>query len=266
MVLVVVLVTAAVATLVLRPTSSPAQVARNKTPHRGTGLARACVPPAPRTNPELRKIRADVVAAFPGVATMTGTGFVEIGQGKDVIVVGVAPGEERLAARLLKRFGNKLKVDVGGTRYCRTTAIRPMCPPLTTAAGPPGLHLRLHLTPTKLSAWAAARGGIRASLVARNDGTTPIKVQPDGQPILASVVRPGTDHVIGEHAGLVLGTALAFTLAPGEARAIRVAVGTWRCDGHRGTALPPGVYGIRAGIGHSDGPPFAPEVRIKLTR
>jgi hypothetical protein len=89
-----------------------------------------------------------------------------------------------------------------------------------------------------------------------------------GQPVVAALVEPGTRTVVGSFGGPVAGTGLAINLAAGQRLEIRVVVGTWRCDGELGSALPPGTYGVRAGIGPDGGSPvyLARGVRFRVTR
>ena len=53
----------------------------------------------------------------------------------------------------------------------------------------------------------------------------------------------------------------------GERSKVKTIVGAARCDGDPGSALPPGRYGVRAGISSNEGPAqfLAPEVPLTLT-
>jgi hypothetical protein len=103
-------------------------------------------------------------------------------------------------------------------------------------------------------------------LLVRNDNATPFSMDP-GQPIIAALVTPGTRHVVGEYSGMVAGTGLGFSVHNGEQVSIPLVVSTDRCDGGVGSTVPPGVYGVRAGIGPNEGRAtyLAPEVTITVT-
>jgi hypothetical protein len=151
----------------------------------------------------------------------------------------------------------------------RTSAHIPRCPALTgTSILPKGLHLSLRLDHPAVRAVGSTGGEIGAELRVRNDGPNPFAMDP-GQPLIAAIVKPGTRRVLGRYTGLVAGTGWVVNLSRGQHAAIQVLVAAWRCDrGLRRSALPPGIYGVRAGIGPNEGPPLylAPEVPLRITR
>lgn len=57
---------------------------------------------------------------------------------------------------------------------------------------------------------------------------------------------------MGRFAGPIAGTGYGFTLAPGASKDVPVTVGTARCDGRRGSLLPPGRYGVRVSTGATE--------------
>lgn len=189
--------------------------------------------------------------------------LLEIGTGEHAIVVGLQPGREHLAAALEQRFHNAVEITVGNAPYHCGIGTAPMCPAVTGAdLLPPGLHLTLNLGVTTLRATET----IKAHLVVRNDGHSPLGMDP-GQPLVAMIVRPGTRVVVGAYRGGIAGTGLGLTLHDGQERAIDTFVGAARCDGRPGSTVPPGRYGVRAGISGNEGPPtlLAPEVPITIT-
>src|SRR5262249_33262631 len=84
----------------------------------------------------------------------------------------------------------------------------------------------------------------RAHLEVRNVGTHDFVIE-TGEPIEGSLVKPKTKHVVGTYFGFLSGTGLVVRLAPGQTETILVVFGAARCDGRRGSALPPGRYGLR---------------------
>ena len=63
-----------------------------------------------------------------------------------------------------------------------------------------------------------------------------------GDPLTASIVEPGTRHVVATVAGQGGIAGVGRDLTP--ANHIGVLVGTARCDGGIGSAVPPGSYGV----------------------
>jgi hypothetical protein len=60
---------------------------------------------------------------------------------------------------------------------------------------------------------------------------------------------------------------LALALHDGQTATIKVLVGTSLCGGSTGSALTPGTYGVRAGIGRNEGAAdyLAPETQLTIT-
>jgi hypothetical protein len=189
--------------------------------------------------------------------------LVEIGTGEHSIVVRLQPGREHLAAALEQRFHNALEITVGNAPYHCGIGTAPMCPAVTgTDQLRAGLHLTLELGVTTMRATDA----ITAYLVVRNDGHSPLGMDP-GRPLVAMIVKPGTRVVVGEYRGPIAGTGIGLNLHDGQERAIDTIVGAARCDGQPGSTIPPGRYGVRAGISSNEGPAtmLAPEVPITIT-
>ncbi len=191
------------------------------------------------------------------------TGNLEgVGEGARAVSVDLLPGREKLAGTLLQRFGDLVEVTVGGVAYCGRAGISPKCPDLVgTDALPPGLHLTLHLDRASIRATEALGGFITV----RNDAPLVFEMDP-GQPIVASIVKRGSRTVVSRHTAAIAGTGVLLRLQQGQERTIPVIVGTSRCDGQRGSALPARSYGVRAGIGPDEGSAtlLAPEVPLKI--
>jgi hypothetical protein len=241
---------------------SPPRGATHDRAERAQELAAACSAPPARTDVELAAIRAKVEQAV-GVRQVA-----MIGTAQSAVALMLWPGEERRADRLLLRYGNDVEITIAGDRYCGVTAISHRCPRLTGATPPLGVHLRLRMDSTKLSGRSAVEGASNGELTVSNDGPNPFRGNRyQGQPIQASVVKRGSRTVVGLYRGIVMGTGQVINLAAGQSVKIPVIVSAWRCDGRRGTRLPPGRYGARAGIASETGPPYlAPEAPIRVTR
>jgi hypothetical protein len=193
-----------------------------------------------------------------------GDTFYGIGNGARTIDIWLFPGHEALAADLDRRFGDALAIRVGTTRYCHGPGRSARCADLGGATTlPPGLRLALTLDHDTLHGTEGSGAG---TLHVRFDGPGRFTLEGGGRPIVAKVVRPGTRTVVGTFTGGLAGTGLSLGLGPGEGRDVDVVVGVARCDGGTGSALPPGTYGVRAGLGPDGEPPqyLAPEVRLLI--
>jgi hypothetical protein len=156
------------------------------------------------------------------------------------VLVGLGPGEERLARRLSTRFGGDLVMTVGLTSYVGRPGRSPLCGSLEPSAPlPVGLDLSLDLDHRYVRSGSAFNGEV----VVREHGTDSFLMD-TGQPLQAVVVRPGTLQVVGVFSEGIGGTGFAPRVTPGSSGAIPVIGGTARCDGGSGSALPPGTYQV----------------------
>jgi hypothetical protein len=114
---------------------------------------------------------------------------------------------------------------------------------ISTLRAPPGLRLALTLSHKTIKPTDA----LGATLTVTNTGPGTFMMDM-GQPLVASVVTPGSLHVVGSFSGSVSGTGFGMDLQPGQSHQVLVIVGTSRCDGGRGSALPAGRYGVRVAI------------------
>jgi hypothetical protein len=219
-------------------------------------------PPASCPTPPGKYTQEQIVAARPQVETMIANNFSSVGNGANSISVDLLPGREPLASQLLARFGDIVEIEIGETTYCGGPAISRRCDELPgTDALPPGLSLSLRLERSSIR----ATEGLGGELTIRNDAANLFEMEP-GQPLTAEIVSPGTRTVVGTYSGAIAGTGYGLKLSNGQSDTIRVIVGTSRCDGERGSALPPGRYAVRVGIGHNEGAPgyLAPEVPLTI--
>ncbi len=163
------------------------------------------------------------------------------GVGKDSVEVDLLPGREAEAARLEATFGNAVQLSVGETSYCHGPGRTATCPSLKVGNPlPPGLVLTLKVDQATMTPTDLPRGTLEVS--ERGPGHF---VMDPGQPLVASMVRTGTLKVIGTFGGAIAGTGFPLNLGPGQTRSIPVFVGTSRCDGGIGSAIPAGHYGVR---------------------
>jgi hypothetical protein len=203
-----------------------------------------------------------ILAARPQVEEMIGGNFSSVGNGASSVMVDLLPGREPLASKVLAQFGDIVEIEIGETVYCGGPGISRRCDDLPgTDALPPGVSLTLRLDKSSIKATEPLGG----ELEIRNDSPTLFEIDP-GQPLTADIVRPGTRTVVGTYSGAIAGTGYNLRLRDGQSEKIDVFVGTSRCDGERGSALPPGRYGVRVGIGENEGPPgyLAPEVAVTI--
>lgn len=267
--LVVALAASGVILFVQRGDDGTSRVATSRHTRDTKDPAAACEPPPARTDAELSAIRTSVEHTIG----MPGERYQGIGTGAGQILLMLWPGDERFADRLLARFGNAVRVDVAGRRYCGAIGPSPVCPALTGGEPPPGVHLSLHLERGSIDARQASRHLVEGSLLIGNDGPGELRADRwQGQPIEAALVVPGTRRVVGTLTGPSVGTGQTLNLAPGQTKSIRVVLGPLqRCDGKVGSRVPPGRYGVRAGLGPDRLHPyqakyFAPEVPLRITR
>jgi hypothetical protein len=193
-----------------------------------------------------------------------------VGTGRDSVFVMLVPGQERLAARLVERFGGAVRVQVGlinnSPRGCEKPVDRPHCPALTGDA-PKTAGVRLTVlvdTPTiRVSDHGEAR------LRVENVGTTDFAID-SGIPLVGSLVEPGTTEVVGTHSGVIAGVGGGVRLAPGQSGTIEMVLGAARCARKSRSAVPPGRYGLRVVLepeGREPGPRLrSPAAAVTVTR
>ena len=156
------------------------------------------------------------------------------------VLLGLTPGEERLAQQLGARFGSDLHMTVGLTSYAGKSGRSPQCGSLEPSAPlPAGLHLVLELNSRNIRSGATFNGKV----VVDEQGPGSFLMD-TGQPLQAVVVRLGTLQVVGVFSGGIAGTGYLLSLAPGHSGSVPIVGGTARCDGGVGSALPPGNYQV----------------------
>jgi hypothetical protein len=201
-----------------------------------------------RSTAPVRQSRAELEVIRQAIGPTAGSvhdPIMSIGFGRDTLEIRLVPGRERLAAQLVKRYGDALRVQVGGVLYvprgCGTRPAPYRCPDLEGSA-PATRGLTLRVVADTLTIKVGEPG--RAHLEVHNIGTSRFAID-SGIPIVGSLVKPGTRHVVGTYAFAIAGTGGGVNLGPGETGSIDMVFGAARCDGAPGSGLAPGRYGLR---------------------
>jgi len=156
------------------------------------------------------------------------------------VLLGLAPGEERLAQQLGARFGRDLHTSVGLTSYAGKPGRSPQCGSLEPPTHlPAGLHLSLELNSRNIRSGATFNGKV----VVDEQGTGRFQMD-TGQPLQAVVVRLGTLEVVAVFSSGIAGTGYLLNLEPGHSASVPIVGGTAQCNGGVGSALPPGTYQV----------------------
>jgi hypothetical protein len=183
--------------------------------------------------------QAEVESTATAIRVTAGTHF----QGIDPcpsgrIIVWLTPGSEGLAKQLQARYGSALTISVGLTTWRGHAGRSPRCGSLPSWTSPPrGLSLSLRLKTDTVRSGDVVTGNVEIV----NRGTAPFFMD-TGQPLQAVIVRPGSHKIIGAYTGSIAGTGYGMRLTKGQHEKVPTYVGTARCDGGFGSALPPGKY------------------------
>lgn len=152
--------------------------------------------------------------------------------------LGLTPGSEDLAKQVQAKYGSDVTISVGLTTWHGHAGRSPLCGALPTwTTPPPGLGLALRLDSIKVRSGELVRGIVTVT----NNSATPFFMD-TGQPLQAVIVRRGTRTPVGVYTGGIAGTGYGVRLSKGHSETIPVLVGTARCDGGIGSAVPPGHY------------------------
>jgi hypothetical protein len=154
------------------------------------------------------------------------------------IIVWLTPGSEGLAKQVQAKYGPAVTISVGLTTWKGHAGRSPRCGSLPSWTAPPrGLSLSLHLKADTVRSGDVATGNVEIT----NRGTAPFFMD-TGQPLQAVIVRPGSHQIVGAYTGGIAGTGYGMRLTKGQHENVPTFVGTARCDGGLGSALPPGKY------------------------
>jgi len=223
----------------------------------------------PMTSSRLPESRVTTVIA--AIKARAGTHLLGLGPcSQGLVTVGLTPGSERLARQIRDAFGPAVLITVGLTSWNGHTGRSPRCGSLPASLDPPaGLSLSVHLASKRVRSGDNLQGTVSVDYhrSGRRSDAPPF-VMDTGQPIEAVVVRRGTHDVVGVYSGGIAGTGYGVHLSPGQRATIPAFVGTARCDGGPGSALPGGRYQVVAAVMDENGKPpryLTPPVGLTVT-
>jgi hypothetical protein len=242
----------------------------------------ASYPPIPRSAVErlpscldpmttTRLPEAEVASAMISIKAMAGKQLLELGPcTQGLVTVGLTSGSERLAERIRAAYGPAVLITIGLTSWEGHVGRSPRCGSLPTSSKPPpGLSLSVRLASNTVQSGENLEGTVVVDYHAGGSSADVAPFELDtGQPMQAVVVRRGTDRVVAVYGGGIAGTGYELHLHPGESSRIPVLVGTTRCDGGLGSALPPGHYQVIALVMDETGKPpryTTPAVGLTVT-
>lgn len=182
-------------------------------------------------------------ATLAGIKALAGSHLQGIGPcGQARVAVTLTAGSEAVARQIRARYGRAVLISVGLTAWNGRIGRSPRCGPLPRWSRPPqGVVFSLHLPSPRVRTGQGLTGFLSVS----NYGRTPFTMD-TGSTLEAVVVKSGTHEVVGVYSGGVAGTAYSLSAEVGEATSSKFApsvlIGTARCDGGIGSALPPGRY------------------------
>jgi hypothetical protein len=215
---------------------------------------------APYTEAEIMAIAASIKADPP---FLYGAGLSWLAV--DLIM---PPGAEARADALLSQWGNALRITLGGHPYvpdgCGPPPEPAMCPDVAGAdPSTGGITLAVEPSQPSIRQWETGTGHLSIT----NVGSQPFYLD-SGSPLVAVLVAPGTNHVVGTYSGGIAGVGGGPTLAPGATGTVDILFGAARCDGQPGSAVPPGTYGLKVAYGPegrvADPVYLSPEVPIEV--
>jgi hypothetical protein len=183
---------------------------------------------------------------------------VGVGAGASAVNVTVTADGEAFAAGLVETYGAAIDVQVGLFPYpmpaelAASMEVVDAC--ASDLAGPTdmnGLVAELRLD----SGTLVAGDGTEGRVVFTNTGTGDVSFE-TGDPLVGSVVRPGTNEIVATYSGDIAGVGAGGVLAPGETLEVGLLVGTASCIPANGYVLPPGEYEViaRAVVDYSQNP------------
>ena len=188
-----------------------------------------------------------VASTIAGIQAMAGTRFQGGGPcSSGRVSVWLTPGSERLARQIRAKYGPAVTILVGLTRWNGHPGRSLRCGPLPSWTTPPqGLSLSLHLRTDTVRSGDVVRGAVYGAVLGTvaitNHGSVPFSMD-TGQPLQAVLIRKGTHDVVGIFSGGTAGTGYFVNLSTGQSGSVPAFVGTARCDGGVGSAVPPGKY------------------------
>jgi hypothetical protein len=197
--------------------------------------ARLQVVPARYTESELTAILDETLAwlqdKHPGALSTAGKGWA-------AVEVHLEPTATAVAQELRDRYGDALGLTVGTKPFPPRPDVVPTGPrPLPDApADVNGVHAEIILEDNVVPSGTTVRGQIAF----HNHGDQPATIH--GGQMVGSVVRLGTDEIVGVYVGAVLAFGLTVSMSPGEDGWLPLLVGTASVIPNSDPVLPPGDY------------------------
>src|SRR5215475_643505 len=155
----------------------------------------------------------------------------------------LAPTAVAVAEDLHRRFGNSVRLTVGGLPYPPGRERDRLLDHLLRH--PPGELLGQREAEVRLDGPAAVRSGqtLRHGLLLRNLTDRVLLIATNGN-LTAVVVDPRTGQVVGGFAGAQTMPLIMFPVSPGDTERIPLLIGTASFRPDLGYAVPPGSWGI----------------------
>lgn len=191
---------------------------------------------------ELQAIYAEITTL---VRDTSSSGSIAMGAGPPIFVQLSADAED-LAAELVERYGDTVKISVGALPYPDPTVATDFdCRGFEGEIGAGDVVDGDLVATLSLEETTVASGGdFSGTATVTNTGTAELAFA-SGEPLVAIVFRPGTNDPVGLYVGGIDGVGTGADLPPGESISIRVIGGTASCDPTLGYALPAGDYDVR---------------------
>jgi hypothetical protein len=175
---------------------------------------------------------------------MTLDGPIEgVGESGGHVHVDLRADGEPLAAELRARYGDAVRLRVGGAPYppsdSPTTSIA--CDIGAIDEWPQGVSASLDLEDDVIASGKHGRGTV--TIINESDERFREEL---GEPEVGWVFEQGWNTPVGMFTGAIAGEGRNVDLAPGEQASLTMVFGTASCDPSQGYALPPGIYDVRA--------------------
>jgi hypothetical protein len=187
---------------------------------------------------DLQRIRNEIQSQ------MTPGGPIEgIGESMGHVHVELRADGEPVAAELWARYGDALRLRVGTAPYppsdSPTAALA--CDLGAIDEWPRGVSARLDLEDDVIASGKHGKGTV--TIVNESDERFREEL---GQPEVGWVFEQDGTTPVGAFTGAIAGEGRSIDLAPGEQDSLTMVFGTAACDPSQGSALPPGIYEVRA--------------------
>jgi hypothetical protein len=184
----------------------------------------------------LRDQQPDTLTQWPMLDVDEGT--------QPPFTIRLAPWATATAEELHRQFGADIELTVGALPY--PLGRKPTQP---LAASPPAGLLDPHETAVRLDGPAVVSSGhtLQHGLLLQNLTGRELQIATNGQ-VTAVVVDPHTGEVVGGYAGFQQLPLIIFRVAPGQTERVPLLIGTASCTPRLGYTIPPGDWGIQAGL------------------